>query len=86
MRQLVRGVVERIIAVDARGAAYDEGPPSLFVPELGTFIGSALDYCFCDGYPAVAAKAYVDVWERVNEAKAGGIAFTIIAGDVAVCP
>ncbi len=68
------------------GAAYDEGPPSLFVPELGTFIGSALDFCFCDGYPAVAAKAYVDVWQRVNEAKAGGIAFTIIAGDVAVCP
>ena len=68
------------------GAAWDDGPPSFFAPEFGTFLGSAFDFAFCDGYPAVAASAYSAVWERVNEAKAGGIGFTIIAGDVHVCP
>jgi hypothetical protein len=68
------------------GAAWDDGPPSFFAPAFGTFLGSAFDYAFCDGYPVIAASAYAAVWERVNEAKAGGIGFTLIAGDVPVCP
>ncbi len=68
------------------GAAWDDGPPSYYAAELGTFLGSAFDFAFCDGYPAIAANAYAAVWERVNEAKAGGIGFTVIAGDVPVCP
>jgi hypothetical protein len=67
------------------GAAWDEGPPSFYADSFGGFLGCAWDFAFCDGYPAVAAAAFKAVWERVSEAKAGGIAFTMIEGDVPVC-
>jgi len=68
------------------GAAWDEGPPSYYADSFGTFLGSAWDFAFFDGFPAVAAAAYRAVWERVREAKAGGIAFTMIQGEVETCP
>lgn len=68
------------------GAAWDEGPPSIWIEAYGTFLGSAWDFAFTDGYPYISAAAYKEVYERVRLAKGGGIDFTIITGDVPVCP
>lgn len=68
------------------GSAWDEGPPAIYVDAFGTFIGSAYDFAFFDGYPATAAALYMLAYERVLEAKAGGIAVEFIRGDVPVCP
>lgn len=67
------------------GGSYDEGPV-LYVEEFGEFEGPAFDNMFFDGYAAVASSAYQAVYERLQEAKAAGIAFTMILGDVAACP
>lgn len=68
------------------GAAWDEGPPALYSDVFGTFLGSAWDFAFADGYPVIAAEAYKDVWQRVQEAKAGGIKFTMVQRAITTCP
>jgi hypothetical protein len=66
------------------GAAWDAGPPSLYVETFGAFIGSAWDSAFTDGYAATSAAIYKQVYDVVP--KAGGISFDMITGDVPVCP
>lgn len=68
------------------GAAWDQGPPAIFSDVFGTFLGSAWDFAFADGYPTIAASAYRDVWQRVQEAKAGGIRFTMVQRALPTCP
>jgi hypothetical protein len=68
------------------GAAWDAGPPSMYVETFGGFIGSAWDYAFTDGYAATSAAIYKQVYDAVEPAKAGGISFDMIVGDVPVCP
>jgi hypothetical protein len=68
------------------GAAWDEGPPAYYADAFGTFLDSAWDFGFFDGYPYTAAEAYKSVWDRVNAAKACGFAFTMVQADVPTCP
>ena len=69
------------------GAAWDEGPAPSFQEDLGTFVDSAWDYAFTDGYPWLSGKLYLDVVDCLATAKAGGIAFTLIQDpDLKGCP
>jgi hypothetical protein len=67
------------------GAAWDDGPPPIYVEGLGQFIGNAWDECFVDGYEAVSALLYRQVYEVVDKARAAGIRFTMVVGDVPLC-
>ena len=67
------------------GTAWDEGPPAFYDVGLGQFVVNAWDLAFYDGFPAVSASLYKDVWERVNEVRGGGIRFTMIEGEVTGC-
>lgn len=68
------------------GAAWDDGPAPIYVEALGQFLGSAWDAAVLDGYAAVSAALYKAVYETVLRAKAGGISFELILGEVPVCP
>jgi hypothetical protein len=67
------------------GAAWDVGPPSFYSQQFGTFLGSAWDYAFPDGYPWLTSKLLMGVHQIVSQIKAGGTCFHIVEGDVPVC-
>lgn len=67
------------------GAAWDFGPAPVFDVTLGEWVVSAWDLAFVDGFPAISAALYKDVWERVDEVRGGGIRFTVIEGVVPSC-
>ena len=67
------------------GTSYDISPPPVFEEAFGEFLGPAYDYAFYDGFPVIAASLYREVWEIVQEVKAGGIAVEFLPGDVPLC-
>lgn len=68
------------------GAAWDEGPPSIYVEFFEEFIGSAWDYAFTDGFAYISAALNKAVYDRVQDIKGGGIGFSLIQCDVPTCP
>lgn len=68
------------------GAAWDDGPPAYFEASFGTFLGSAWDFAFVDGYAALSSALYMEVYDCLKSAKGGGIGYTLIQKDLVGCP
>ena len=66
-----------ILADGEFGGFADQGPV-IWLDQEQTFLASAADLCFADGYPASANGVYQAIWEQVNAIRAFGVGFTII--------
>ena len=75
-----------ILADGEFGGFADQGPV-IWLDQEQTFLASAADLCFADGYPASANGVYQAIWEQVNAIRAFGVGFTIIrSADMDVPP
>lgn len=59
------------------GGFADEGPV-IWLEKKQTFLASAADLCFVDGFPVDANGVYQSIWEQVNAIRAFGVGFTIL--------
>ena len=59
------------------GGFCDEGPV-MYLETAQTYLASATDMCFVDGFPTSGAGVYQAVWEQVNAIRAFGVGFVII--------
>lgn len=66
-----------ILADGEFGGFADDGPVIWLEPKQ-TFLASAADLCFVDGFPTSANGVYQAIWEQVNAIRAFGVGFTIV--------
>lgn len=59
------------------GAFADDGPV-IWLEPLQTFLASAADLAFLDGFPVSANGTYQAIWEQVNAIRAFGVGFSIL--------
>jgi hypothetical protein len=59
------------------GAFADEGPV-IWLEPAQTFLASAADMCFADGFPVSANGVYQALWEQINAIRAFGVGFSIL--------
>lgn len=75
-----------ILADGEFGGFADEGPV-IWLESKQTFLASAADLCFADGYPTKADGVYQAIWEQVNAIRAFGVGFSIVlSSDLNVPP
>lgn len=72
-------VVVPYLSLGEFGSSLDEGPISS-IPD-GSFVDSASDYAFLDGYPVTANGIYASIWSTVNRIEAGGILFDMVRSE-----